>query len=117
MTTIREADVKRAVDDYLQYGMNQGKWVFFRLNAGEFFIEGKTRRRIKGCMKGTSDFLVVKNRPSDPYGEGNACPVFIEVKSPSGKQSKDQIIFQGLVEAQGAEYCLVRSVDELQKIL
>lgn len=119
MTTIREADIKRAVDDYLQYGANQGKWVFFRLNAGEFFIEGKTRRRIKGCMKGTSDFLVVQadRLHAHAYDFPIASPVFIEVKSPSGKQSKDQIIFQGLVEAQGAEYHLVRSVDELQKIL
>lgn len=121
MVTLRESDIKRAIDDFLQYGQNAGRWVFLRLNAGEFIeVRGKTRRRIKGCPKGTADFLALRwfGYGHDGIMEGTSCRViFIEVKSPTGRQSKDQIIFQGLVEAQGAEYHLIRSVEELQKKL
>jgi hypothetical protein len=114
--SLREADIKRAVEDYLQYGQNQGKWVFLRLNSGEFIeVRGKTRRRIKGCPKGTADFLVITK------GEicllPKCCCIFIEVKSSTGRQSPEQKNFEYLVEVQGAEYYIVRSVEELQKIL
>lgn len=113
MTTLREADIKRAIDDYLQYGQNAGKWLFLRLNSGEFIeVRGETRRRIKGCPAGTSDFLVIREADFEGHDV-----IFLEVKSPTGKQSKEQIIFQALAEAQGAEYHLIRSVEELQKIL
>lgn len=119
MVTIREADVKRAVDDFLQYGQNQGKWVYLRLNSGDFIdVRGGTRRRIKGCQKGTADFLVLTNNGRfDAWNKFYCIPIFIEVKSPTGRQSKDQIVFQALVEAQGAEYHIIRSVEELQKVL
>ena len=50
-----EADLKRTVEDYLQIGQNQGKWIFLRLNAGDFIeVRGNTRRRIKGCQRFSS---------------------------------------------------------------
>lgn len=114
-----EKDVKRAVDDFLQYGQNQGRWVYLRLNSGDFIVgEGKARRRIRGCQKGTADYLALTN--NGRYAAPNkfyCIPIFIEVKSPTGRQSIDQIVFQALVEVQGAEYHLVRSVEELDKIL
>lgn len=115
-----EADIKRAITDYLQYGENQGRWVFFRLNAGRFFIsDGVSKRMVMGAKKGTADFLVIQagRLNAHAYDFPIASPVFIEVKSPTGRQSKDQIIFQSLIEAQGAEYHLIRSVEELQRVL
>ena len=57
-----EKDLKRTVEDYLQYQQNQGKLVYLRLNAGDFIeVRGETRRRVKGCPKGTADFLVLQN--------------------------------------------------------
>jgi len=43
---------------------------------------------------------------------------FIEVKSATGKQSYDQIVFQKLVEDAGLTYILARSVEDVaQKVL
>ncbi len=61
MKGFSEAQLKKTVEDYLQYGANQGQWVFLRLNSGDFIeTRGETRRRIKGCPKGTADFLVIQ---------------------------------------------------------
>jgi len=123
VVSLKEADIKRAIDDFLQYGQNQGKWVFMRLNAGEFIeARGETRRRIKGCPVGTADFEVIKDPQSvnifvRPFAFQVTRAIFIEVKSLKGKQSKEQIAFQAMVEAQGAEYHIVRSVEELEAIL
>ena len=120
MTTLREADIKRAVDDFLTYQQNLGKLVFLRLNSGDFIeTRGETRRRIRGCPKGTADYLVL-HEGGELFATDKlfACMcVFIELKSPAGKQSKEQKEFQALVEAQGAEYHIVRSVSELERIL
>ena len=103
-----EADLKRTVTDYLEYQQNAGKLLYFRLNAGDFIeLRGNTRRRVKGCMAGTSDLLVVK--------QGKA--IFLELKSDKGKQSPAQGAFQKLVQMQGTSYSIVRSLEELEKIL
>jgi hypothetical protein len=43
--------------------------------------------------------------------------IFIEVKTPIGKQSENQIKFQKKVELLGFEYWLVRSLDEFKEKL
>ena len=40
---------------------------------------------------------------------------FIEVKSETGKQSFDQIVFQKLVEDAGLTYILARSVEDVER--
>jgi len=103
-----EADLKRTVTDYLEYQQNAGKLLYFRLNAGDFIeLRGNTRRRVKGCMAGTSDLEIIKDGK----------PIFIELKSAKGKISPEQNAFKILVEEQGASYSIVRSLEELEKIL
>jgi len=103
-----EADLKRTVTDYLEYQQNAGKLLYFRLNAGDFIeLRGNTRRRVKGCMAGTSDLEIIKDGK----------PIFIELKSARGKTSSAQNAFKILVEEQGASYSIVRSLEELEKIL
>ena len=110
---LRESELKSAVEDYLQLGMNQGKWIFFRLNAGDFIeVRGNTRRRIKGCPKGTSDFGVIQSG----Y-DGGAWVVFLELKSDKGKQSDAQKDFQRLVQVQECDYFIIRDMDRLFLIL
>ncbi len=110
-----ESDLKLAVEQYLQYKQNAGELVFLRLNTGDFIeVRGNTRRRVKGCPKGTSDFMVIQQAPWPPYTP--LCS-FIELKSDKGKQRLEQGAFQKLVEAQGAEYYIVRSVEELEELL
>ena len=103
-----EADLKRTVTDYLEYQQNAGKLLYFRLNAGDFIeLRGNTRRRVKGCMAGTSDLEIIKDGK----------PIFIELKSARGRISPTQNAFKILVEEQGASYSIVRSLEELEKIL
>ena len=60
---MKEADLKKTVIDLLQYKQNLGELVFFRLNSGDFIeVRGDTRRRIKGCMKGCADILVLRKK-------------------------------------------------------
>lgn len=131
MLPITEADLKRGVEDYLNIGQNQGKWVYLRLNSGDFIeVRGNTRRRIKGCPKGTADFVVMGKRtfqfsyairPAEdnfttawlPY-----CQVtFLELKSTKGRQTQEQRDFQEMVGKQECQYHIIRSLDELIKVL
>lgn len=128
---ISESQLKLAVSDYLEYGLNQGKWYADRLNSGEIIaVAGNSRRRIKLCREGTADFMVIKARPiarlaladsKEPIGWAHdviGCRlIFLELKSDKGKQSPEQGAFQKLAEAQGAEYHIIRSLEDLQAVL
>lgn len=125
---MKEADLKRAVEDYLQYKQNAGELVFLRLNAGDFIeVRGNTRRRIKGCPKGTADFLVFMKSGEMVWGSRGTTKnplfqnlgrrlklLFLELKSEKGTQSKEQKEFQEMVENQGASYFLIRSIEEME---
>ena len=105
---LTEAQLKRQVEDFLAFGVNQGRWYADRLNSGEFIeVRGKTRRRIKGCRKGTADFFVIRNSRT----------TFIETKRKQGRISPEQRAFRILVEIQGADYLIIRSLEELIEIL
>ena len=118
---ISEAEIKYACEEYLQIGMNMGKWVYLRLNAGDFIeVRGGTRRRIRGCPKGTADLVVMQQNYFDIYDEmpwATTTVIFIEVKSEKGRWAPGQRAFKKLVEAQGAEYKIVRDVSELMELL
>jgi len=113
--SLTESQIMRAVNDYLECGMNQGKWYFDRLNSGEFIeVRGGSRRRVKGCREGTSDFFVLTKTQSQSW-----IPriIFIEVKSERGRMHPEQWAFAKLVAEQLAEYYVVRSIEELKDIL
>ena len=103
-----EKDIKRTIEEYLQYKMNAGKLIFFRLNTGNIIIQGDKPRRFKGCgIKGASDLVVI-----DHFTE-----YFIECKSDTGKQSPDQKAFQATVEKLGCEYILARKLEDVSEII
>ena len=113
---MKEADTKRTIADYLEVGMAQGKWYADRLNSGEVIeVRGNTRRRVKLCRTGTADFFVLKGREAF-LGARLESVIFLEVKGDKGMQRQEQKDFQELIEAQGAEYYVVRSVEEVQEI-
>lgn len=124
---VSEADVKLAVEQWLQYQANQGNLYFERLNAGDYIeARGESRRRIKGAKKGTSDFFVLQAANVQPsyFGakKGQPYPIcrvtFIEIKRPvGGRQSDDQRAFQEKVTMFHSRYVIVRSVDELSEVL
>ena len=107
MLKLSEGDIKRAVSDYLEYKQNAGELYFDRLNSGSFIeVRGQTRRRVKGCRAGTADFFVLKS--------GRV--IFLEIKSAKGKLRTEQKCFKTLVEGFGAEYYIIRSIEELAEI-
>ena len=59
-----------------------------------------------GCYKGVADFIAVKAGRT----------VYIETKSPAGKQRPDQIVFQADIEAHGGEYFLVDCYEDLVRM-
>lgn len=48
------------------------------------------------------------------YYKGSA--VMIELKNAKGKQSKDQILWQELLESQGFMYVVIRSLEEFKQL-
>lgn len=65
-----------------------------------------------GVYKGFSDLIVVHRKTNEP-----ATVLFIEVKTPSGVQSSDQIQFEHHVEALGLRYHIVRSLQEFKDLI
>jgi len=82
-----ETAILRAVRDYLRV---QG-WLCVRMQQG------------MGSHKGIADLYCLKDGRS----------VWLEIKTPTGKQSRYQKAFQGDVEAYGGEYVVVRAVDDV----
>lgn len=78
----------------------------YNLNNSKNKIDG-ARNKAMGIQKGRSDLVL--------YWQGRA--VMIEMKTPTGEQSPEQIEWQRKVEGQGFEYHLVRSLEEFQKII
>ena len=115
---MKEKDLKLAVSEYLQYGTNQGKWYADRLNSGAVYVErGDRTYGVQLCREGTADFMVIRHgfKVNDVVFDFRL--VFLELKGDKGKQRPEQGAFQKLVEAQGAEYFVVRSVEEVMEIL
>ena len=111
-----ERDLKLAVEDYLTYLMNQGKLYFDRLNSGSLITKrGQSTYRVNLCREGTADFYVI--RKVNVGGADFLKLIFLELKGAKGKQRPEQGAFQKLVEAQGASYFLIRSIEELGAVI
>lgn len=109
---MKEGELKTAVSDYLEYGTNQGKWYADRLNSGAVTVaRGYAKYKIQLCREGTADFVVIVRDWIVPR------VIFLELKGDKGRQSPEQGAFQKLVEAQGAEYYVIKSIEELENIL
>ena len=116
---MKEADLKRTISDYLEYGTNQGKWYADRLNSGSVIVKkGSRQYKVQLCHEGTADFMVVRNSWTNAYpthiNVEHCRLIFLELKGEKGKQRPEQGTFQKLVEAQGAEYYIIRSLNDLE---
>ena len=116
---ISEANVLRGCLDYLQVLKNQGKLWFCRMNSGKALVKkGDKHYSLTLAPEGTADILVITNNGRyDAPNKFYALPLFLEIKSPTGKQTKAQKEFQKEIEAQGCLYRIIRSIDELMGII
>ena len=102
MTVEKESDILRAICDYLALK----KHFFWRNNSyGIFDVKGGFHRALpKYSLKGVPDIILI-----DKTGHF----VGLEAKKKGGVQSDDQKEFERLCKAQGAEYRVVCSVDDV----
>lgn len=89
--------------DVLEYLTRKNVW-HERRNAGCVYVNG---RRIRLGTPGTPDVLVIH--------QGRA--LWLELKSPAGRQRPSQRAFQAGVEGAGCVYLVVRSLGELIEAL
>lgn len=104
-----ETQIQSSIIDYLQVLENQGKLFLHRVNnMGVYDPKVKAHRRFpKGAKKGIPDIWVIKDGKT----------IGLEVKAPKGTQRKEQKEIEERFKKNGAEYHIVRSVEEVRKIL
>ena len=115
---IKENDIQRTIKNYLQVRENQGKLMFIRNNSGAMPIKGQNgkMRYIKFGKKGSADILVFVPLFSTHSIKALEA-IAIEIKSETGRQSEDQVEWQKDWEKLGGVYYIVRSVEEVMKII
>lgn len=83
------------------------RWIIFSVpNEGENAYELKRKIDI-GLLSGVSDLIIV----------GPDKVIFMECKTPAGRQSKSQIDFQKRVNDLGYSYHIFRSLQEFKEII
>jgi len=114
---ITEANIKKACCDFLQVLENQGKLMFLRNNT--LAVETKSGNYVRNGKKGSpdilvwmSDYIFIKDDTVDYVRS-----IAIETKAKGKGQSADQIKWQDGFEKLGGEYYVVRSLDDLIKII
>ena len=88
----------------------------FRINTGAVKLEN---RFVRFGVPGFSDILAIPTVRGQ--FKGFACswtePWFLEIKTEKGRQSVEQKSFERQVKDAGAQYFVVRSIEEMEAIL
>jgi len=116
---ITEKQVQSSIISFL----NTRRILHNRINNGQFVIKengvdkyGRNRRKSRAVrcnsINGIPDIEVF----AGIMFQNNIkiqIPIYLEVKSPTGKQSKDQKLFQSRIVENGGFYYVVRSIDDV----
>ena len=104
-----EAQIKKTIEEFLEYHQNLGNLVWNRQNSGQLIVSAgpQSRYKVNLCQVGTPDIVV--------HRDGRT--LYIEVKSKEGKLTTEQKDFQAKLYAQGIHTFTVRSVEGVQKRL
>lgn len=103
---MRESGIVSAIAQYLQYQENLGKCLFQRNNSGAFI--NPRGNFFKMGKRGSPDFYVFL-----PRGK----TIHLEIKNERGKQSLNQLEFELKCKQLGHQYYLIRSLEEVEKLL
>lgn len=100
-----ETQIQSSIIDYLMLLENQGKLFLHRVNNMGVYDPKRKAYRVfpKGAKKGFPDIIVIKN----------GVLIGLEVKTGEGKQSNNQKEVEKELKKHGAEYYVVRSLDEV----
>jgi hypothetical protein len=110
-TTKSEAEIQREVREDLEAFESAGLITFARIGLGGVLRRTSTGRRVitkNDDMRGMPDFLVW-------FPKGRI--LHLEIKTPTGSLSKDQIDFQARVENLGHEYAVATSREEASLVI
>ena len=106
---IPESSIITAIGHYLGCLERLKRLKFIRNNSGAMPLSYKGRQRfVRFGKEGSSDFIIFL-----PKG----ITIFIEAKSDTGKQSFEQIEFEGRITMLGYKYYLIRTFDEAKEIV
>lgn len=97
-----ERDIQKSIIDYLRFL----GWFVVKNNTTGIYKKA-TDSYIPNTAKGQGDLTILK--------DGRV--IILEVKNSKGKQSENQIEFQNNWERHGGEYYVVRSLDDVDKII
>ena len=102
---MKESSIQTSVEQVLRLYERRGKCLYIKNNSGAY----KTERGafVRFGKKGSSDFMLFLTGKT----------FFLEVKTPSGRQTQGQKDFQRQVEALGHQYRIVRSAAEVQQLI
>lgn len=93
---------------------------FFRLNAGSIRIPGsggKRDRMVRLADAGTPDFLALIPCNCWEDGHRHMRLLYVEAKAATGSQTEAQKGFEKQALAEGSEYVVARSVDDVLRRL
>lgn len=97
-----EKDIQKTIIDFLRYS----GWFVVKNNTVGIYKQ-KTGKYIPSQAVGLADLTILKC--------GRV--IMLEVKTPKGKQSDGQIEFEKNWKEKGGEYYVVRSVEDVEKII
>ena len=105
---MKESEIQSEIIDYLMILEKQGKLFFQRVNNTAIYdpVGKKFRSMGKGAKRGFPDILVIKR--------GRV--IGLEVKRPGAKQKGEQEVIEEMLKKNGAEYYVVRSVEDVRAI-
>lgn len=113
-----EKTIQSAIQEFLELQEELGLLVYQKNNTGAVRINrpGAKSSFMRFGKKGSPDFLVW--RVNDNFYNAECLEtLFIEVKTDVGVQSDEQRKFQQKVEKLGGNYYIVRSLDDVKKII
>lgn len=105
----KEGDLQTAICEYLE----RKKYFFWRNNNVPMVYktasgEMRFRKMGKYAMKGIPDIFIVTD---------GGFMIFLEIKAPKKYQSPEQKEFQRRCEEVGAEYYVIKNIDQVLEIL
>jgi hypothetical protein len=116
-TSQLEKHIQSAIEEFLQLQENLGHLVYQKNNTGAVRVErpGAKSSFVRFGKAGSPDFLVW--RKIELGGHVTCQTLFIEVKTDVGQLSDDQNKYRGMIERLGGNYYVVRSFDEVKRLL
>ena len=108
-----EKKIQKAIENYLKIRQDSGKILYIKNSVAIRFIEQGSFSVPLQSKKGSPDLLVFMENMNNH----NLRTIGLEVKTEIGKQSPGQIEWQEKFQNLGGEYYIVRSVDDVIKIV